>query len=134
MMKIIIAIVFALTTMQSFGQLDRKQNGNTSTQNNNAVVYRLFPTQNNSTFIKLNTRNGKMWHVQYDLKEGFNRFTTPLSIEPLVAKEKEINDRFTLYSTQSANTYILLDQLDGRIWQVTWATEPTSRGILPIPD
>lgn len=30
------------------------------------IVYKLFPTQNMFTFIKLNTRNGQMWQVQWD--------------------------------------------------------------------
>lgn len=29
------------------------------------VVYKLFPTENLWTFIKLDTRNGRMWQVQY---------------------------------------------------------------------
>ena len=36
----------------------------------NAEVYKLFPTQNLWTFIKLDTRSGKMWQVQYDVKEN----------------------------------------------------------------
>ena len=29
------------------------------------VVYKIFPTTNMWNFIKLDTRNGKMWQVQY---------------------------------------------------------------------
>ena len=38
---------------------------NISTDSN--VVYRLFATDN---FIKLNTRNGQMWQVQWSLKDN----------------------------------------------------------------
>lgn len=130
-MKIIIAIIFTLTTIQSFAQLDRKQNDNASTQSANAVTYRLFPTQNIWTFIKLNTRNGQMWQVQFSMKSD-SRFVTNLSSEALVSKGKEVDDRFTLYSTQNMYTFILLDQLDGKIWQVQWSTDPINRGIMPI--
>ena len=96
-----------------------------------AVAYRLYPTQNMWTFIKLNTRNGQMWQVQYDVK-GSDRFEVYLSLEPLAPLEKETNDRFTLYPTQNIYNFILLDQLDGKMWQVQWSQEADSRGIIPI--
>lgn len=95
------------------------------------VIYRLFPTENMWTFIKLNTRNGKMWQIQFDI-EGDNRFETYLNILPLISKEKEENGRFTLYSTENFYTFILLDQIDGKVWQVQWSIEPGNRQIIPI--
>lgn len=95
------------------------------------VIFRLFPTENMWTFIKLNTRNGKMWQVQYDVK-GDDRLETYLNISPLVSAEKEVTGRFTLYSTQNHYTFILLDQIDGKMWQVQWSIEPEWRGIYPI--
>ncbi len=83
------------------------------------------------TFIKLNTRNGMMWQVQYDVEKD-NRFETYLNILPLVDKGNEVNNRFTLYPTQNMWTFILLDQYDGRTWQVQWSMKPENRGILPI--
>lgn len=106
-------------------------NENVSAQNDDVVIYRLFPTQNMWTFIKLNTRNGQMWQVQYDI-EGDNRMETYLNFVPLVAKEKELNGRFTLYSTQNIYSFILLDQLDGKMWQVQWSMEVKNRLIIPI--
>ena len=37
-------------------------------QNNAAPAFQLFPTTNMWTFIKLDTRNGRMWQVQYDIQ------------------------------------------------------------------
>jgi hypothetical protein len=95
-------------------------------------VYELFPTTNMWTFIKLNTRTGEMWQVQYSIKDDDHRFETYLSRIPLVSKEKEVNGRFTLYPTQNMYNFILLDQLDGRTWQVQWSQEAENRGIMPI--
>ena len=97
----------------------------------NSVIYRLLPTQNMWTFIKLNTRNGQMWQVQFDVA-GSNRFETSLSSTYLVALEEEKNGRFTLYPTENIYNFILLDQIDGKTWQVQWSTDPESRGIIPI--
>ena len=82
------------------------------------------------TFIKLNTRNGLMWQVQYSMKD--NRFESSLSIIPLVEKHNEVDNRFTLYPTQNTWTYILLDQIDGRTWQVQWSIDYEKRGIFRI--
>ena len=129
-MKILISIIIALTTLHSSAQVDRSQNENSFTPKN-LVAYRLFPTQNIWTFIKLNTRNGQMWQVQFSMK-GDNRFVTNLSIDPLVTKEDEMNDRFTIYATQNIYTFILLDQITGKTWQVQWSSEAKNRGIVPI--
>ena len=104
---------------------------NSSTSPDNPVTYRLFPTQNMWTFIKLNTRNGQMWQVQYDV-QGNNRSEVPLSLTSLIPKNEEANGRFFLYSTQNIYNFILLDQFDGRTWQVQWAPDEDKRGIIPI--
>jgi hypothetical protein len=95
------------------------------------IAYRLYPTENMWTFIKLNTRNGKMWQVQYDV-EGNNRFEVFLSLESLIDVGKEANDRFMLYPTKNIYNFILVDQLDGRVWQVQWSLEAENRGVVPI--
>ena len=135
MKKIILLTVIVLTTMISFAQAQAQAQENDVSESPQksflAVKYRLFSTQNMWTFIKLNTRNGKMWQVQFDIKDN-NRFETYLNILPLVNKEKEVDDRFTLYPTQNIYTFILLDQLDGKVWQVQWSIEPENRFIVPI--
>lgn len=95
------------------------------------VTYRLYPTQNMRIFIKLNTRNGQMWLVQFDVEDE-NRFETYLNILPLVENNNEADNRFTLYPTQNIWTFILLDQIDGRTWQVQWSFEPENRFVIPI--
>lgn len=137
MKKIIISIIVLLTTMTLLAQSQVENNAGTTNdntqkkQNYESVVYRLFPTQNIWTFLKLNTRNGKLWQVQWST-EANNRFETNLSLTPLVDTQGEVNERFTLYPTQNVFTFILLDQLEGRMWQVQWSTEAENRGIIPI--
>ena len=123
-----------LITMTSLAQVNKNgiaSNDIQNSQNYQPVTYRLFPTQNIWTFIKLNTRNGRMWQVQFDIN-GNSRFETNLGLLPLVTKEEETNGRFTLYPTQNIYTFILLDQLDGREWQVQWSKESEQRLIVPI--
>lgn len=72
-----------------------------------------------------------MWQVQYDVEDD-NRLETYLNFVPLVSTEKELNGRFTLNSTQNIYTFILLDQLEGKMWQVQWSMEIKNRIIIPI--
>ena len=88
-----------------------------------AVTYRLFSTRNMYTFIKLDTRNGKMWQVQCSNKGKDYRFESTLSDISQVNKDEEKNGRFFLYPTTNIYTFILLDQVDGRTWQVQWGKE-----------
>ena len=100
-------------------------------QNYNTPAFQLFPTTNMWTFIKLDTRNGQIWHVQYDI-QGDDRMEVILNDKALVSDEEAENGRFILYSTKNMFTFILLDQHDGRMWQVQWAIDANQRLVIPI--
>ena len=123
-----LTLIFALTTMLTFAQSTSQPLQNISTDS--TIVYRLFTTSNTFNFIKLNTRNGQMWQVQWSLKD--NQFETTLSDISLVTKDEEKNGRFFLYPTTNTFNFILLDQIDGRTWQVQWSTEEKNRMVLRI--
>lgn len=131
MTKILPTIILMLFTYNSFAQVNIKPNDNVTKLKTNTVEFRLFPTENIWNFIKLNTRNGQMWQVQFGLIAE-NRFVTNLSTASQVSKEEEVNDRFTLYSTQNMYAFILLDQFSGKTWQVQWSIDPNNRGVFPI--
>jgi hypothetical protein len=130
MKKNILILIISLTTTISFSQSELQESIN-SDSNTLAVTYRLYPTKNIWNFIKLNTRTGQMWQVQFDV-EGSNRFETNLNYYPLVQKEKELDNRFKLYPTQNNWNFILLDQIDGKTWQVQWSIEAENRVVIPI--
>lgn len=117
-----ITLIFVLFATISFAQITSEApRQNISTDS--AVAYRLFSTQNMYTFIKLDTRNGKMWQVQWSTKGSEYRFETTLSDVSRVNKDEEKNGRFFLYPTTNIYNFILLDQVDGRTWQVQWGKE-----------
>lgn len=131
--KILLILVLITTNIVAQAQL-KKDTPNTtakSKQEYTTSVYRLFPTQNTYTFIKLDTRNGRMWQVQW-YTESKSRFTTALSEISLVNKEEEKNGRFTLYPTTNMYNFILLDQIEGKTWQVQWNNEEKDRMVIPI--
>ena len=72
-----------------------------------------------------------MWQVQWST-DSIKRFTTNLSLVPLITKENEKNGRFTLQATQNIYNFLLIDQLDGRVWQVQWSINPENRVVIPM--
>ena len=121
MRKLYFALIITLTTISTFAQsTSEAPNQNISTDSN--VEYRLFSTRNMYTFIKLNTSNGQMWQVQWGMESKY-RFENVLSNISRVNKDEEKNGRFFLYPTTNIYNFILLDQIDGRTWQVQWGKE-----------
>jgi len=92
--------------------------------------FKLFPTNNLWTFIKLDTRNGKMWQVQYSIKGDEYRFESQLNPSALV--NDSVSGRFELYPTQNIFNFILMDRVDGKTWQVQWSSEYENQAIIPI--
>ena len=97
----------------------------------NEVTYRLFSTKNMYTFLKLDTRNGKIWQVQWSTKGKDYRYETTLSEISLVDKADEKNGRFFLQPTINIYNFILIDQINGRTWQVQWGKED-ERSVIRI--
>lgn len=119
-------VLFATTSFAQNTSEAPRQNISTDS----AVVYRLFSTRNMYTFIKLDTRNGKMWQVQWGFESKY-RFENTLSDISRINLEDEKNGRFFLYPTTNIYNFILLDQIDGRTWQVQWGKEE-ERAVIPI--
>ena len=94
--------------------------------------YKLFPTQNMWTFIKLDTQTGQMWQLQYSVNDDKGRFEYDLNPNALVVNDKKVNGRFELYPTKNIYNFILLDKIDGKAWQVQWSFDEENRAVLPI--
>jgi predicted lactoylglutathione lyase len=133
MKRKVFTLILAFFAVISFAQNQTTQNKIVqSRQISENTIYQLFPTQNYWTFIKLDTRNGKMWQVHFSIKDNKGNRELILSSIPLVTKEKEINGRFTLYPTENMYNFLLLDQIDGNVYQVQWSMEEKYRGVVPI--
>lgn len=128
-MKKLITFIFILIAHILYAQTTSEAPAQNISPDNN-VVYRLFSTRNMYTFIKLDTRNGQMWQVQWDTKS--NQLETSLSLVYLVSEEDEKNGRFFLYPTTNMYNFILIDQIDGRVWQVQWSNNAKERMVVPI--
>ncbi|MCQ2975944.1 MAG: hypothetical protein MJ211_14180 [Bacteroidales bacterium] len=122
MKRLFLILLFVMINLFAFSQ--EKQNSSI----NDAGVYKLYPTENNWMFLKLNTRTGEIWHVQFTVENPQNRFQE-LITSMLAFGSEQKNGRFELYPTNNFYNFILLDTIDGRAWQVQWGKE---HQILPI--
>lgn len=100
----------------------------------NIIVYpnnfKLYKTNNIFTFLKLDTRNGRIWQVQYNVEDS-KRFETTLNFRSLVydSEKDEIPGRFELHPTTNTYIFIMLDKVDGRSWQVQWNIDRNKRFV-----
>ena len=97
----------------------------------NGSIYEMYPTENYWTFLKLDTRNGKIWQVHFNINEGFEG-VVDLNSESLTFNDQEIQGRFRIIPTKNMYNFLLLDQLTGRTYQVQWNTELLNRSVTLI--
>lgn len=74
------------------------------------ATFRWFRTQNIFNFLELDTRNGRVWQVQWN-SDVNNRIVSPINSTGLANESKP--GRFTLYPTSNIFTFMLLDQERG---------------------
>ena len=96
--------------------------------------YKLYPTSNMWNFLKLDTKTGMIWQVQYSIKDKKERFEVPLNTVNIAKafKKWERVGRYALLPTQNMYNFILLDQLDGETFQVQWSFDENGRFVIPI--
>ena len=131
-MKKILLLVFASSMLcVSCNKSGKESTDSIMQEILNNTRYQLFPTENIWTFLKLDTSNGKIWQVQYSVNNDY-RGEVVLNSQALVEGDAAKNGRFTLYPTKNMFNFILLDQRDGRTWQVQWSVEEGNRMVIPI--
>ncbi len=131
MKRTIIALTILMYSKILFSQVEAPRNvvtnQNIIDKNSN---YQLYPTSNMWTFLKLDTRNGKIWQVQFDVGKEENKGQLVLNDLELVPKEDQTVGRFTLYPTSNNYNFLLLDKIAGNVVQVQWSFDKTNRGLI----
>lgn len=130
-MKQIVCILLLMLSLTATAQSESNNKVYFSPDAN--VTYRLFKTQNIHIFIKLDTRNGKMTLVQFSASNANDMMQVKLNDTELASGADAKNGRFYLYPTDNFYTFLLIDQIDGRVWQVQWSTDPDEHGLWRIP-
>jgi hypothetical protein len=96
--------------------------------------FRLYPTSNRYTYLRLNTITGFIDIVQYSTTNAEDRMIYPLSTSPPLMSlfNNGTLDRYTIYPTQNVYNFLLLDQVEGNTYQVQWSQDSTMRGVEEI--
>ena len=88
--------------------------------------FKLYPTENIYTLLKLDTATGKIDQLQWSLdsdKEGsFTINNDDLSLG-------SGSGTFELYPTKNMYQFILFDKVTGRQWHIQWGMEASKRWI-----
>lgn len=141
-MKNIILILFVLVNINAKGQTIKENDlvRISNYQSPTPAKFRLYPTANRYTYLRLNTTNGFIDIVQYSTTNAEDRMIYPLSISPPLMSlfnngtldGKPTLDRYTIYPTQNVWNFLLLDQELGNTYQVQWSQDSTMRGVEEI--
>ena len=102
------------------------------------ATFTLVPTQNVWTFLLLDSKTGRVWQVHYAVADSSFAGRLSVNDEALATGPSAHVGRFSLQATQNMFNFLLLDQDDGRVWQVQWSMSDKLRGIVrqlsePIP-
>ncbi|WP_146202323.1 hypothetical protein [Dyadobacter jejuensis] len=94
-------------------------------------TFRIYPIPDPRYFLKLNTRTGQIWPIAFDEKVTKQLEATSKG-EPLVNIQNEVDNRFALYPTQNTWVYLLLDQINGKMWQMEWHIKTKKAEMTPL--
>lgn len=133
MKKLLVLLVLMCTAMFGFAQSETPIQfaSQSVTEPKEGANYKLFPTRNNWTFLKLDTRSGMLWEIQFSIKKEYGyRYEKIISLQMFATGDDAIPGRFTIYQTNNYYNYILLDQIDGRCWQVQWDKQDSKNNFV----
>jgi hypothetical protein len=127
-------ILLLLCLLVSFQCAAQTQDRLPEPSQNPSATFRLFRTKNVYMLLKLDTRTGQIWQVQWgsEPKQMFTGTVNKTMLLPADPTHPTVLEpgRFTLEPTDNIFTFVLIDQDDGRTWRVQWGDNPF---IMPIP-
>lgn len=91
--------------------------------------FKLYPTENVYTFLRLDTATGRVAQVQWSM-DSENEGSIIINDEDLSLGLG--SGTFELYPTKNLFQFILLDKVTGRQWHIQWGMETTKRWIRRI--
>lgn len=94
--------------------------------------YKLYKTENVYNLLKLDTKTGKIWQVQWHLDDLNKEGTWIINDKDLSYGWGYGSNSFELYSTNNMYQFILIDKTDGRMWHVQWGIGDKNRWIRRI--
>lgn len=130
MKKILLALLF-LFLLKNTNAQEKYQFNEVNHTVNRDLRYKLYPTFNMWTYLKLDTKLGSVTQVHYSL-EGDDMEVFLGGPSKILDDSLLVNGRYELYPTTNSWTFILLDQIDGDAYHVQWNQKREDRVIFKI--
>ena len=93
--------------------------------------YKMFQTQNNNILLKLDTKRGRIWMVQYRMKDQ-QAMELTIDYFSAVSESDGWNGRFEMYPTNNMYNFIMIDTETGQVYQVQWSFDKNKRFVEKI--
>ncbi|MBE6324713.1 MAG: hypothetical protein E7074_07030 [Bacteroidales bacterium] len=84
--------------------------------------FKMYKTESLYNLLKLDTKTGKVWQVQWYLDDPNREGTWVINDSDLSMGEGYGSNSFELYPTNNIYQFILIDKTDGRMWHLQWGT------------
>ena len=81
--------------------------------------YKIYQTENTYNLLKLDSRTGRVWQVQYRMK-NVEASVVSVNFIGIVFESEGWDGRFELYPTKNMYTFIMIDTGTGDTYQVQW--------------
>ena len=129
MKKFLFVVLMLCGTTLSFAQSELQFNAVNHEVGNN-LRYKLYPTFNMWTYLKLDTQTGRVSMLQISTEaknEGELYIGTPSEV---YIGENAVNGRYELYPTSNMWTFIMIDQINGNTYHIQWSNKDLKYNVL----
>ena len=90
--------------------------------------YKMLPTQNNNILLKLDTKRGRIWMVQYRMRDQ-SAMEIAIDNFSAVSESSGWNGRFDMYPTNNMYNFMMIDTETGQVYQVQWSFDENKRFV-----
>ena len=118
--------------LRDFGVAEQPSDAsNTMVQATRVPRYKMYPTQNINILLKFDTKRGRIWMVQYRMKDQ-DALEVTIANFAAVNESAGWNGRFEMYPTNNMYNFLMIDTETGQVYQVQWSTEYNRRFVEKI--
>ena len=111
--------------------IDQLQFNAVNHETSTTLRYKLYPTFNMWTYLKLDTQTGRVWILQYSTQgkssEGEILIGSPAEV---YSANQVVNGRYEIYPTTNMWTFLMIDQINGNTYHIQWSNENLNHNLL----
>ena len=125
---VILAAVCMAASMMAQSQI---QFNAVNHESNSSIRYKLYPTFNMWTYLKLDTQTGRVTMLQFSTNgiEDEGEIYVGVPMEVYVGNEA-VNGRYELYPTTNMWTFLMIDQKNGNTYHIQWSNQDITNNML----